>query len=189
MQSSLFKIYFIHLYKIPLKHHKRLNVIKTKDNEIGKKTFQHKRINWSILYLGNEARTQMKKNNIIEILKDRTKESKIKGFGNTEIQPPMNIIVVKALISIIELYSAKKKRANPILAYSTLYPLTSSLSASGKSKGALLVSAKILTRNMKKIGNRGARKNRNSWNKTILKKFKEPTQTKTIIKINPIDTS
>jgi len=87
MQSSLFKIYFIHLYKIPLKHHKRLNVIKTKDNEIGKKTFQHKRINWSILYLGNEARTQMKKNNIIEILKDRTKESKIKGFGNTEIQP------------------------------------------------------------------------------------------------------
>jgi hypothetical protein len=104
----------------------------------------------------------MKKNNIIEILKDRTKESKIKGFGNTEIQPPMNIIVVKALMSIIELYSAKKKRANPILAYSTLYPLTSSLSASGKSKGALLVSAKILTRNMKKIGNRGARKNRNS---------------------------
>jgi len=41
----LFKIYFIHLYKTPLKHHKRLKVTKTKDNEIGKKTFQHKRIN------------------------------------------------------------------------------------------------------------------------------------------------
>lgn len=131
----------------------------------------------------------MKKNNIIESLKAKAKESKIKGFENIEIQPPMNTIVVKALISIIELYSAKKKRANPILAYSTLYPLTSSLSASGKSKGARLVSAKILTRNMKKIGKRGTRKNKNSWNKTILKKFKEPTQTRTIIKINPIDTS
>jgi hypothetical protein len=42
---------------------------------------------------------------------------------------------------------------------------------------------------MKKIGKRGTRKNKNSWNKTILKKFKEPTQTRTIIKINPIDTS
>jgi len=104
----------------------------------------------------------MKKNNIIESLKAKAKESKIKGFENIEIQPPMNTIVVKALISIIELYSAKKKRANPILAYSTLYPLTSSLSASGKSKGARLVSAKILTKNMKKIGKRGTRKNKNS---------------------------
>ena len=113
MQILLFKIYFIHLYKTPLKHHKRLKVTKTKDNEIGKKTFQHKRINWSILYLGNEARTQMKKNNIIESLKAKAKESKIKGFENIEIQPPMNTIVVKALISIIELYSAKKKKSKP----------------------------------------------------------------------------
>jgi len=37
-----------------------------------------------------------------------------------EIQPPRKIVVVKALISIIELYSAKKNKANPIAAYSTL---------------------------------------------------------------------
>ena len=47
----------------------------------------------------------MKKNNIIESLKVKAKESKTKGFENTEIQPPMNIIVVKALMSIIELFS------------------------------------------------------------------------------------
>jgi len=34
--------------------------------------------------------------------------------------PPKNIITVKALIRIIELYSARKKSANPIAAYSTL---------------------------------------------------------------------
>jgi len=55
----------------------------------------------------------MKKNNIIESLKAKAKESRIKGFENIEIQPPMNTIVVKALMSIIELYSAKKKEQNP----------------------------------------------------------------------------
>lgn len=164
-------------------------MIKTNDNEIGKKTFQHRRINWSIRYLGNEARTQIKKNNIIDNLKAKIKESRIKGFEKIDIQPPINIIVVRELIRIIELYSAKKNNAKPILAYSTLYPLTSSLSASGKSKGARLVSAKILTKNIKKIGKRGTRKNKNSWNKIILKKFKEPTQTRTVTKIKPIATS
>jgi len=39
--------------------------------------------------------------------------------------------------------------------YSILYPETSSASASGKSKGCLLVSAKIEIRNRKNKGNRG----------------------------------
>jgi hypothetical protein len=38
-------------------------------------------------------------------------------------------------------YSPIKKRANPIDAYSTLYPATYSLSASGRSIGARLSSA------------------------------------------------
>ena len=97
-----------------------LKVIKTKDKEIGRNTFQQRRINWSIRYLGKEARTQIKKNSIIESLKAKIKESKIKGFENIEIQPPIKIIVVRELIRIIELYSARKNRAKPILAYSTL---------------------------------------------------------------------
>ena len=78
-----------------------------------------------------------------------TKSSKINN------QPPKNVMTAKALINIILLYSAKKNKAKPIEEYSTLKPLTSSLSASGRSKGALLVSAKILTKNIKKRGNRG----------------------------------
>jgi len=104
----------------------------------------------------------MKKNNINESLKDKINGSKTKGFEKIVIHPPIKIIVDRELIKIIELYSAKKNKANPMLAYSTLYPLTSSLSASGKSKGARLVSARILTKNIKKIGKRGIIKNKNS---------------------------
>jgi hypothetical protein len=39
-------------------------------------------------------------------------------------------------------YSERKKRANAIEEYSTLYPATNSASASGKSKGDLFVSAR-----------------------------------------------
>jgi hypothetical protein len=73
-------------------------------------------------------------------------------------QPPKNIKTVNMLIRIIEPYSAKKKRAKPILEYSTLKPLTSSDSASGKSKGARLVSASIETKNIKNSGRKGIAK-------------------------------
>tara|TARA_B110001450_G_scaffold207241_1_gene197558 strand:+ start:15719 stop:15916 length:198 start_codon:yes stop_codon:yes gene_type:complete len=63
------------------------------------------------------------------------------------------------LIKIIDPYSARKKRAKPILAYSTLKPETSSDSASGKSKGARLVSARIETKNIKNNGKKGITKN------------------------------
>jgi hypothetical protein len=49
-------------------------------------------------------------------------------------------------------YSPKKNNANVIEEYSVLYPETNSASASGKSKGARLVSAKAV---MKKINNNG----------------------------------
>ena len=56
--------------------------------------------------------------------------------------PPKKKREQRLLITIILPYSPKKKRANPMEEYSTLYPATSSASASGKSKGALLVSAR-----------------------------------------------
>lgn len=49
--------------------------------------------------------------------------------------PPKNKSAVTKDIKIILPYSAKKKSANPIAEYSTLYPDTNSASASGKSKG------------------------------------------------------
>ena len=65
------------------------------------------------------------------------------------------MIVVNTLIKIIEPYSARKNNANPILAYSTLKPETSSDSASGRSKGARLVSAKIEINHIKNKGKKG----------------------------------
>lgn len=67
-------------------------------------------------------------------------------------------MIVNTLIKMIEQYSAKKNRAKPILAYSTLKPETNSDSASGKSKGALLVSANMDIRNIRNKGDKGVKK-------------------------------
>jgi hypothetical protein len=63
------------------------------------------------------------------------------------IQPPKNNITIKLDINIIYEYSAKKKKAKVNEEYSTLYPDTNSDSASGRSKGNLLVSAKTHIKN------------------------------------------
>jgi len=64
-------------------------------------------------------------------------------------------MVVNIQISTILAYSAKKKKTNITAACSVINPLTSSDSASAKSKGALLVSATDPMKNITKIGNRG----------------------------------
>ena len=92
-------------------------------------------------------------------------------------------------IIIIELYSAKKKSAKPILEYSTLKPDTNSDSASGKSNGARFVSARILIRNIINSGKKGTIKKTKFWKATMLIKFMEPTHNKITIKISPKDTS
>ena len=43
----------------------------TKANESGKNIFQHNRISWSTRYLGKEARTQIKKKSIKQVLKPK----------------------------------------------------------------------------------------------------------------------
>jgi hypothetical protein len=53
------------------------------------------------------------------------------------------------------LYSAKKNKANAVELYSTLKPATNSASASGKSKGVLLVSAKIEIKKTTHSGSKG----------------------------------
>jgi len=59
----------------------------------------------------------------------------------------------------MEPYSAKKNKAKPMLAYSTLKPETNSDSASGRSKGARFVSASIETNHIINKGKKGITKN------------------------------
>lgn len=149
---------------------KRSKVIKIDDtkmthaNDSGRNTFHPSRINWSYLYLGKAARIQTKRNNHTIILIPNQKvggshcrRTVLKGGYH----PPQKKIVVKVLITIIFAYSPRKNKANPMEEYSTLYPATNSASASGKSKGARLVSAK---QEIKKIINKG---NNGTQNQTL----------------------
>src|ERR1700759_5376726 len=69
--------------------------------------------------------------------------------------PPKNSIVVNIHIKTILAYSAKKKKTNIAAECSVIKPLTSSDSASAKSKGALLVSATDPIKNIINTGNKG----------------------------------
>ena len=75
--------------------------------------------------------------------------------GKGESQPPRKNSALSPDIRIMLLYSARKNRANPIAEYSTLYPETSSASASGRSKGCRFVSASVVTKKIRKIGKSG----------------------------------
>src|SRR5262245_1067625 len=66
---------------------------------------------------------------------------RVQASGKKESQPPKNRIVARQETVIIAVYSAMKNMANLKLAYSVWKPATSSDSASGRSKGARLVSA------------------------------------------------
>ena len=64
-------------------------------------------------------------------------------------------MLVIALIRIMLAYSPRKNRANAMLLYSTKKPATISLSPSGRSNGARLVSASAEMKNTTNIGNSG----------------------------------
>jgi hypothetical protein len=64
-------------------------------------------------------------------------------------------MLVSIHINTILAYSAKKKKTNTTAACSVINPLTSSDSASAKSKGALFVSATDPMKNISNIGNKG----------------------------------
>lgn len=154
-------------------------------NEIGNKNFQPNRISWSYRYLGNTARTQTNKNiiNIDFRAKIQTPKSIIKSH------PPKNNNTFSDDISIMFEYSPKKNNANPIDEYSTLYPLTSSASASGKSNGGRFVSAKLDIKNIINAGNNGNTYHTYFCASTISVKFNEPLKISTNININPIEIS
>src|SRR5918998_6426469 len=70
-------------------------------------------------------------------------------------QPPRNRIDVNADIRIMFAYSPRKNIAKLMPLYSTKKPATSSLSPSGRSKGARFVSASVLMKKMTNIGKSG----------------------------------
>lgn len=86
-------------------------------------------------------------------------------------------------------YSARKKSANPLAEYSTLYPETSSASASGRSNGCRFVSARVVTKNIQNIGSSGSPYQRLDWFSTIVEKLSVPENSRRDISVAPRDTS
>src|SRR5436305_14758365 len=76
--------------------------------------------------------------------------------GHGARQPPRNSVVASAATVVTLMYSARKNIANLIDEYSVWNPATSSFSASGRSKGARLVSPTIETRYMRNDGISGS---------------------------------
>src|SRR6185312_14522964 len=66
--------------------------------------------------------------------------------------PPRNRMVVSAHISTIATYSPRKNNRNGVEEYSTMWPATSSDSASTRSKGGRLVSASAEMKKTMNIG-------------------------------------
>lgn len=104
-------------------------------------------------------------------------------------QPPKNKIVLELHLKSLFPVSPKKNNAKPAPEYSTLYPETSSASASGRSNGCRFVSATALTKNLKKLGNKGTAYQIDDWLSTMSVKFNDPAHRITVTLINPIDTS
>ena len=137
---------------------KTVAVKNTQNNESGKKTFQPSLINWSYLKRGKVALTHKKTNKSTATFKKNQTNPGIKlknAVSSGGSHPPKKSIVPKELISIIAEYSPKKNIANNIEEYSVKYPATNADSSSGKSNGALFVSAKADIIKTINIGNNG----------------------------------
>lgn len=87
------------------------------------------------------------------------------------------------------LYSARKKRAKPIAEYSTLYPETSSASASGRSKGWRFVSASVVMKNTMRTGKRGNISHRFFCVSTRVEKLRLPVSRRMDTRSDPRVTS
>ena len=101
----------------------------------------------------------MARTNTKRYAENNTLSPKLNSLGigkNAESHPPKNSETHRADISNIFAYSPKKNKAKVTEEYSVLYPETSSASASGKSNGALLVSASIETKNTTNRGSMGS---------------------------------
>lgn len=102
---------------------------------------------------------------------------------------PRNRIVDSVFISRILEYSARKKSANGLPAYSTLNPDTNSDSPSVKSKGARFVSARVEINHIAAIGHAGIKNHRGSCEVLKFISVKPPAIKMRQRRINPSVTS
>ena len=113
---------------------------------IGSNFNQHKSINWSYLNLGKVALTKINKKEKQQVLRPKIIDCKLIIDSLTNISgiwyPPKKKIEVNELNNTIDEYSPKKKNTKTVELCSVIKPDTSSDSASCKSKGTLLDSAK-----------------------------------------------
>src|SRR3569623_419278 len=119
-------------------------------------------------------------------------------------QPPMKRIAPIAHIVVIATYSPSMNNRYGVEPYSTMKPATSSDSASTRSHGGRLVSARAETKNTTNIGSKGSQyqfrnvshgnpitlaKPRTCCASTMAVRFSEPAQSNTVIITKPIETS
>src|ERR671911_2252150 len=96
----------------------------------------------------------MKKTRQILSTNQMTPGTQVKGVKSKGgSQPPRKSTVVSAHIRTIATYSPRKKSRNGVDEYSTMWPATSSDSASTRSKGGRFVSASAEMKKMTNIGN------------------------------------
>ena len=109
------------------------------------------KINWSYRYRGKKPlikTTKIVYKAVLRVNQKENERSKKELIGHRLLPLPKNKILNSTPKRIILPYSAKKNKAKAIPEYSVLYPATSSASASVKSKGVLLDSAKLIIKNI-----------------------------------------
>src|SRR4028118_2105631 len=99
----------------------------------------------------------IRKNRKLALMTNQTMPgTQVKGAnGIGESQPPRNRMVPSAHMVMMATYSPSMNMRNGVEEYSTMYPATSSDSASGRSKGGRFVSAMAEMKNTTHIGKSG----------------------------------
>ena len=108
-------------------------------------------INWSTRNLGTVHLTHIitkTSARVFESIQKTLQAGEFNKFGNGLCHPPKNAVALTAQTTNIFAYSLKKKSAYLVPEYSVTKPATSSDSDSGRSNGVLLVSAKVLIKNI-----------------------------------------
>lgn len=94
--------------------------------------------------------------------------------------PPRKSTAVSVLMSTIEQYSARKKKTKIILLCSVKNPATSSDSASGRSNGVRLVSARAEMKKIIPIGSSGITNHTACWSSMIVVRWNDPVSRMTV---------
>src|SRR5882757_206884 len=99
----------------------------------------------------------MKKTNTTLSMNHTKPDTRLRGQTSAGgSQPPRNMMVVSAHMVVMATYSPSMNSRYGVEEYSTAKPATSSDSASGRSNGGRLVSARAETKKITNIGNNGS---------------------------------